>query len=70
MLSVMIVIIDVEENRHETLKLEEVLNMKNDITIDERLSLSNYVSSRMNAKEYVGTMINLFFAEKQQIILF
>ena len=36
-----------------------------DITVDERLSLFNYVSSRMNAKEYEKGMINLFLlAEK------
>ena len=36
-----------------------------DITVDERLSLLNFVSSRMNAKEYEKGMINLFLlAEK------
>ena len=32
----------------------------NDITVDERLSLINFVSSRMNSKEYEKGMINLF----------
>ena len=31
-----------------------------DVTVDERLSLLNFVSSRMNAKEYEKGMINLF----------
>ena len=31
-----------------------------DITVDERLSLINFVSSRMNSKEYEKGMINLF----------
>ena len=31
-----------------------------DISVDERLSLINYVSSRMNAKEYEKGMINLY----------
>jgi len=36
-----------------------------DITVDERLSLLNFISSRMNAKEYEKGMINLFLlAEK------
>ena len=36
-----------------------------DITVDERMSLLNFVSSRMNAKEYEKGMINLFLlAEK------
>jgi len=54
------------EGRHETLKGRRSPKYEEgDITIDERLSLFNYVSSRMNAKEYEKGMINLFLlAEK------
>ena len=49
------------EGRHETLKGRRSPKYEEgDITIDERLSLFNYVSSRMNAKEYEKGMINLF----------
>ena len=36
-----------------------------DITVDERLSLLNFVSSRMNAKEYEKGMINLFMLSER-----
>ena len=36
-----------------------------DITVDERLSLLNFVSSRMNAKEYEKGMINLFMLSEK-----
>ena len=36
-----------------------------DITVDERLSLLNFVSSRMNAKEYEKGMINLFLLSEK-----
>ena len=54
------------EGRHETQKGRRSPKYEEgDITIDERLSLFNYVSSRMNAKEYEKGMINLFMlAEK------
>ena len=54
------------EGRFETQKGRRTPKYEeNDITVDERLSLFNYVSSRMNAKEYEKGMINLFLlAEK------
>ena len=36
-----------------------------DVTVDERLSLLNFVSSRMNAKEYEKGMINLFMISER-----
>ena len=36
-----------------------------DITVDERLKLLNFVSSRMNAKEYEKGMINLFLLSER-----
>ena len=36
-----------------------------DITVDERMSLLNFVSSRMNAKEYEKGMINLFMLSEK-----
>ena len=56
------------EGRHETQKGRRSPKYEEgDITIDERLSLFNYVSSRMNAKEYEKGMINLFMlAEKYE----
>jgi len=36
-----------------------------DVTIDERLKLLNFVSSRMNAKEYEKGMINLFMISER-----
>ena len=36
-----------------------------DITVDERLALLNFVSSRMNAKEYEKGMINLFLLSEK-----
>jgi len=36
-----------------------------DVTVDERLKLLNFVSSRMNAKEYEKGMINLFLLSER-----
>ena len=52
--------------RYETQKDKKTPSYQDgDVTVDERMSLLNFVSSRMNAKEYEKGMINLFLiAEK------
>ena len=54
------------EAKHETPKGKSHPKYEEgDITVDERLNLINFISSRMNAKEYEKGMINLFMLSEK-----
>ena len=54
------------DSRHQTQKDKSFPKYEEgDVTVDERLKLLNFASSRMNAKEYEKGMINLFLLSER-----